>query len=363
MKTHALKIVLVLVVVLLFVTRPHAAPADATHALAWSDQEVGAPGVRGSYAGDALTAFAFPASAATVIWPSAPIPDIETGHSPNAEDFNGRFYVATVSNTFPEDSRFQLSSTPLNVASPTWTTQLLVPPSDPDSSLAIKVWNSRLWLAYRAQNSLIYVTSSKNGQTWGAWTPIPGSDHNELGRGAVSLKGIGAKLYLAARGIDGGVEITWRTSGGSWRSFTTVPASATNYRPALTEFNDKLTLGIVGLDGQVLINRSSNGTSWGSWIHAPALGFGGEEGTTPLVANAGPGLTVYNGKLYVGVRVGDFDIEDSLQIAAFNGSAWSEWLPGPAITGEPSLTTAEGDLFLTTQDWDSATVRVERVRD
>jgi len=300
-----------------------------------------------------------PAWAATVVWPATPIPDIETAHAPNAEDFNGRFYVATVSNTFPEDSRFQISSTPLDVASPTWTTQLLVPPSDPDTSLAIKVWNSRLWLAYRAQNALIYVTSSRNGSTWEAWKSIPGSDHDELGRGAVSLKGIGARLYLAARSIDGGVELTWRTSGGSWRSFTTVPGSATKYRPALTQFGDRLTLGIVGLDGQVYINRSSNGTIWGSWIHAPALGLGGENGTTPLVASAGPGLTVYRGELYVGVR-------DSRQIATFDGSEWSAWLPGPPfgpmISGEPSLTTADGDLFLTSQDWDSGTVRVERVR-
>jgi hypothetical protein len=76
---------------------------------------------------------------------------------------------------------------------------------------------------------------------------------------------------------------------------------------------------------------------------------------------------VYNGQLYVGVRVGDFDVEDSRQIATFNGSAWSAWLPGPpfgpTIAGEPSLTTAEGDLFLTSQDWDGVVVRVERVRD
>jgi len=61
------------------------------------------------------------------------------------------------------------------------------------------------------------------------------------------------------------------------------------------------------------------------------------------------------------------DVEDSRQIATFNGSEWSAWLPGPpfgpTIEGEPSLTTAEDDLFLTSQDWDSAVVRVERVRD
>jgi hypothetical protein len=105
----------------------------------------------------------------------------------------------------------------------------------------------------------------------------------------------------------------------------------------------------------------------GKLDHAPALGFRGEDGATPLVASAGPGLTVYNGRLYVGVRVGDFDVEDSRQIATFNGSEWSAWLPGPpfgpTIDGEPSLTTAEDDLFLTSQDWDSAVVRVERIRD
>src|SRR5688572_20232565 len=35
----------------------------------------------------AIASFASPARAATIVWPSEPIPAIETAHSPNAEDF------------------------------------------------------------------------------------------------------------------------------------------------------------------------------------------------------------------------------------------------------------------------------------
>jgi hypothetical protein len=313
-------------------------------------------------------AFALPDSAATVVWPSAAIPDLKSGQPPTAEDFNGRFYVATVTDVPPEEARFQISSTPLNLAAPVWTTQLLQSPSDPGSSLAIKVWRSRLWLAFRAQNNRkIYVTSSKNGTTWNAWEPVPDSDHDELGRGGVSLKGFGESLYLATRTTNGGagVELTARTRNGRWTPFSTVPESALLYSPALTEFNDLLTVAIVGLDGQLHINHSPDGRSWGSWIDAPALGFD-EDGTTPLVASSGPGITVYHGRLYVAVRIGDFDVAGSRLTATFDGSTWSAWSPdpppAPTIRGEPSLTTADDDLFLTSQDWDNG-VRVERISD
>lgn len=313
-------------------------------------------------AGAESRAAAATASAATSVWPAAPIPSLGTAHAPNAEDFQGRLFVASDSDTFPEDSRFQLSAAALDAASPEWATQLLVPPSDPDTSLAIKEWDSRLWLAFRAQNSKVYVTSSPDGETWDAWAPIPGSDHDELGRGGVSLKGIGPKLYLAARSVDGGVEVTWRTAGGDWRGFSPVPDSATRYRPALTQFHDRLTLGIVNPDGRVRINQSSNGRNWSSWIDAPALGFTDSAGATPLAASSGPGLTVYLGALYVGVRAEDSGGEALRQVVTFDGNAWSAWSPGPPTTGEPSLTTAAGDLIFAWKEGGGSAVWVERVR-
>jgi len=310
-----------------------------------------------------------PASAAsTTAWPAASIPGINTSEPPTGEDFKGRFYVASLSTDAPEDSRIQLSSTSLSGSRPTWTTTRLIPGSDPNSSITIKEWNSRLWLAFRAQNQSIYVTSSADAVHWDPYQSIRA---DEFGiQGGLSLKGVGSRLYLAAldsvRQSDGSrkISVASRTLTGGWSTLRTVPGLTSKYRPALTEFNNRLTLGIVGTGGRVHLNTSTNGTAWAGWKTAPAFGLGGEDHATPLVANRGPGLTVWKGRLYVGVRIGDFDTEDSLHLATYDGSRWTRWDPtppfGPTLNGEPCLTTANNDLFIVTQGWDASTVIVER---
>jgi len=318
-----------------------------------------------------LLGLAKPATAPpTAVWSRASIPGIATSEPPTGEDFKGRFYVASLSTDAPEDSRIQLSSTPLTGSAPSWTTTRLIPGSDPNSSITIKAWKSRLWLAFRAQNQKIYVTSSADAIHWDAYQSIL---VEEFGiQGSLSLKGLGSRLYLAAldsvRLADDSrkIVVASRTLTGGWSALKAVPGLTSKYRPALTELNNKLTLGIVGTDGRVHLNTSGNGTSWAGWKTAPAFGLGGENHTTPLVANRGPGLTVWRDKLQVGVRIGDFDTEDSLHIATFDRSSWTPWEPkppfGPTLDGEPCLTTAGGDLFIVTQGWDASSVLVERRR-
>lgn len=312
----------------------------------------------------------FATAAPTAVWSRASIPGIATSEPPTGEDFKGRFYVASLSTDVPEDSRIQLSSTPLTGSGLSWTTARLIPGSDPNSSITIKEWKSRLWLAFRAQNQKIYVTSSADAVNWDAYQSISAENTGILG--SLSLKGFGSKLYLAALNgapkSDGSrqVSIASRTLTGGWSTLKAVPGLTSKHRPALTEFKNKLTLGIVGTDGRVHLNTSRTGTTWAGWKTAPAFGLGGENNTTPLVANRGPGLTVWRDKLHVGVRIGDFDTEDSLHIATYDGSRWTPWDPtppfGPTLDGEPCLTTAGGDLFIVTQGWDATNVLVERRR-
>lgn len=284
-----------------------------------------------------------------VVWGSSQIAEIHTAQPPNGEDFKGRFYVTSLSTAVPEDSRIQLTSTPLTGTDPVWTTKLLVPGSDPSSSIAIKTWQSRLWLAFRAQNSKIYYSSSANGTSWASWASIAGS---EGGYGAPALKGIGSKLYIAGLNESHRTEIANRTITGSWSTFTTVPGLTSAYRPALTEFQNKLTLAIIGADGRVHLNTSTNGASWKGWTFVPDYGQP-QNWPSSLVASAGPGLTVFKDQLYVGVRIGDDNGDAYLNIITYNGRTWTNWDSTPpfgqTIDGDPCLTTAAGDLFLVTQ--------------
>jgi hypothetical protein len=295
------------------------------------------------------------AAAPATVWPAAAVPGIVTSEAPSAEDFGGRLYVASLSTDLPEDSRIQLSSTPLTGSSPSWTTRLLLPPSDPNSTITAKVFASRLWLAFRAQNQKVYVGSSTDGVSFGGWRSLAGSDD---GRGAVSLKGFGSRLYLAARDTAGNLEVASRTSGGDWGAFTTVPGLTSPYRPVLTEFSDRLTIGATGADGLVRVSSSTGGTSWSAWKAAPAFGTG--------VATAGPALTVWHDRLRAGARVGTQGPAGpaSLRLASFDGRAWSAWstLANPPLRNEPCLTTAAGDLIVATEGDPSQAVVVQRLR-
>lgn len=309
-----------------------------------------------------------PANAVTVsVWPSTPIPNVATVYAPTGEAFNGKFYVATVTDEAVEERQIQLSSTPLDAATPTWTTQSLVVAPDIGSSVAIKKWKSRLWMAFRGQDAKIYVTSSNDGVTWDAYTSMQGSVDLLTGDSyaGVALKGIDSKLYVVARDATGLVEVASRTEKGSWSAFKAVPGLTTNFRPAVTEFKDKLTIAIVSVDGFAYINSSSDGKKWSGYVAAPTFGMGGEDNVTPLVASAGPGLTVYNSKLHLAVRIGDFDTEDSMHIATFDSKKkWTTWNPtppfGPTLSNEPYLTTADDDLFIVSQGFDDSTAFVER---
>ena len=292
--------------------------------------------------------FAPPAAAApATVWPPAAVPGIVTAEAPTAEDFAGRLYVASLSTDVPEDSRIQLSSSPLSGPAPSWSTRLLVPPSDPNSTIAAKVFGGRLWLAFRAQNQKVYVGSSSDGTSFGGWRSLAGSDE---GRGAVSLKGVGTRLYLAARDSAGRIRIASRPSGGDWGAFATVPGLTSPYRPVLTEFRDRLTVAVTGADGLVHVRASANGTSWSALPDAPALG--------PAAATAGPGLAVWHDRLWAAARAG------GLRLASFDGHTWSPWstLANPPTRFEPCLTTSSGDLIVATEGDADQAVLVQRLR-
>ena len=303
----------------------------------------------------ALVLTAPAAAAPKVVWTRAAIPGLATSEPPTAEDFRSRLYVASLSTDVPEDSRIQLSSTPLTGSAPSWTTRLLVPPSDPNSTITAKVFASRLWLAFRAQNQKVYVGSSSDRASFGGWRSLTGSDD---GRGAVSLKGVGSRLYLAARDTAGRIRVASRTSGGDWGAFTMVPGQTSTFRPILTEFHDRLTAGVTGADGRVQVSSSTNGTTWSGWSAAPAFGAG--------VATAGPALTVWHDRLWAGARVGTQGPAGpaELRLASFDGHGWSAWsaLANPPVRNEPCLTTSSGDLVVAGEGDPGQAVLVQRLR-
>jgi hypothetical protein len=289
------------------------------------------------------------------VWAPALIPGVRTDQAPNAEDFNGKLYVAILAQGEP--GTIQLSATALHRSGPAWATRIMKPTAEAASSIAIRAWKSRLWLAFRARDSKVYVSSSANGAGWAPWVSVAGSEN---GHGAPSLKGVGSSLYIAAQASTGLTGVAQRTQFRPWGGLKAVPGMTSRFRPALTEYKGKLTLGVSGADNRIYLTTSPNGLIWSGWRPLPGLGI---EDYHPRSAGSGPSLTVWKGRLYVGLRVIAYDTESHLLLTSYDGMRWSAWGgPSHSIESEPSLTTAAGHEFIVVQQYGGGGIQVERRR-
>ncbi len=220
--------------------------------------------------------------------PRGPAPgDINGPSAPAIVAFNDKIYMASVNG---------YSGVPFEIESSsdgglTFGNKVDLPEKT-ESSPALTVFDGRLYVAWRGDNSAhqVNVESSSNGVDFGNKVVLP---ENTIGSPALTV--FDGRLYVAWTGTNHQLNIESSSNGVNFADKVTAPESS-DAGPGLTAFDGVLEIAWAGTDKdhQLNLESSSNGVNFGNKVTLP------EKNSAPKAAvQPAPALASFDARLYI----------------------------------------------------------------
>jgi hypothetical protein len=261
----------------------------------------------------------------------------KSSRSPAMTAFNGKLYVAYVA---PDPDFIDKVYVTSSSDGPAWPVDGTLVRSDItiSSSIAMAVYNNKLYLAYVAGDgsNALMTTSSSDGTTWSAATPVP----NQYSNATPSLAVYNNKLYVAFVADNSSSTLLIASyDGTTWSGESQVGSpsvtQSSGYPPALAVYNNRLYLVFVSANkNRDVLYVSYDGTRWSNDIR------------TGQVSQDAPAITVYNNEL--SLAFADNGNNDHLLYVSSDGSSWpnSIWISGQYTKQAPAITVFNGRLYI-----------------
>jgi hypothetical protein len=229
-----------------------------------------------------------------------------------------------------------------------WSSVGTIPSALTTGTPALAAFNGDLYAAWSGKGgppTKVWY-SAFNGTTWTPQSTVPAAltEPDSGGNDAGPALGVyGTDLYVAWVGKTSPYSIWYSAYDGStWSAQAKVPSSLTDgfSSPALAEYGGDLYLAWPSQASDAIMYSAFNGTSWTAPVTiAPT------SATPNPFGIGGPGLALYNGKLYVTWRT-----QAAAQVAysSFNGTKWSKAhkLTSFVVFGPSALSALGSNLYV-----------------